>query len=77
MSNQETVDRLREQASILKEAADYIAEHCDEGDEIDVDELCRDIAQHREERLEELEERQHQSGFYAFQDLMDMYRFER
>lgn len=77
MSNQETVDRLREQASILKEAADYIAENCDEDDEIDINKLCRDIAQHREERLEELEERQHQSGFYAFQDLMDMYRFER
>ena len=27
--------------------------------------------------IEELEERQHQSGFYAFQDMMDAYRFER
>ena len=31
----------------------------------------------RECIIEDLEERQHQSGFYAFQDLMDTYRFER
>lgn len=28
-------------------------------------------------QIEELEERQHQSGFYAFQDTMDMWRNER
>lgn len=27
--------------------------------------------------IEELEERQHQSGFYVFQDVMEMYRSER
>ena len=27
--------------------------------------------------LEELEEQQHQSGFYAFQDQLEMLRFER
>ena len=30
-----------------------------------------------EEFIEELEERQHKSGFYAFQDLMDSFRYER
>lgn len=37
----------------------------------------REAAEYEEERIEELEERQHQSGFYAFQDLMEMYRNER
>ena len=31
----------------------------------------------RQELIEELEERQHQSGFYAFQDMLEMYRRER
>ena len=30
-----------------------------------------------EELRERVEERQHDSGFYAFQDLIDMYRRER
>lgn len=39
---------------------------------------CEAEAEEERERIiEELEERQHQSGFYAFQDLMDMYRSER
>lgn len=31
----------------------------------------------RQELIEELEERQYQSGFYAFQDMLEMYRSER
>ncbi len=37
----------------------------------------REIEDYEKEMIEELEERQHQSGFYAFQDLMDIYKFER
>lgn len=36
-----------------------------------------EAAEEREYLIEEIEERQHKSGFYAFQDLMDMYRRER
>lgn len=34
-------------------------------------------AQEAEAIREEVEERQHQSGFYAFQDMLEMYRYER
>ena len=37
----------------------------------------REAEEYERERIEELEERQHQSGFYAFQDMMEMRRFER
>lgn len=37
----------------------------------------REIAEYEAEQIEEIEERQHQSGFYAFQDAMEMYRNER
>ena len=39
-------------------------------------EYLREADEYEQERIEELEERQHQSGFYAFQDLMAMRRFE-
>lgn len=38
--------------------------------------LC-EAERYERERIEELEERQHLSGFYAFQDMMEMRRFER
>lgn len=39
---------------------------------------CERIAMEEQEMIiEELEEQQHNSGFYAFQDLMEMYRSER
>ena len=34
-------------------------------------------AQEAEALMEEIEERQHKSGFYAFQDMIEMYRYER
>ena len=37
----------------------------------------REAAEEAAEAIEALEERQHQSGFYAFQDMMDSRRFER
>ena len=45
-----------------------------------LDEGCnceQELAEQAESLLESLEDRQHQSGFYAFQDLMEMRRFER
>jgi hypothetical protein len=47
---------------------ELLSDHCD----------CeREAAEERERMIEEQEERQHQSGFYAFQDLMEMWRNER
>ncbi|MEF9983736.1 MAG: hypothetical protein RR806_07875 [Oscillospiraceae bacterium] len=37
----------------------------------------REIAEQQEELVAEIEERQHQSGFYAFQDVMENWRNER
>ena len=36
-----------------------------------------EAAMEEEEMIEEIEERQHDSGFYAFQDLIDISRRER
>lgn len=39
---------------------------------------CERIAMEEQEMIiEELEEQQHNSGFYAFQDLIEIYRSER
>lgn len=45
-----------------------LSEHCNCEEEIESERI---------ELIEELEEYQEQSGFYAFQDLMEMYRSER
>ena len=37
----------------------------------------QDAAEYADQLVEELEERQERSGFYAFQDMMEMYRRER
>lgn len=37
----------------------------------------KEVAEWEEEQREKLEERQHKSGFYAFQDLMETWRNER
>ena len=49
----------------------------DDVDEVDIGLLEREAAEERERRIEDLEERQHQSGFYAFQDQMWNWRNER
>lgn len=43
----------------------------------DIRQWEREAAEERERFIEELEERQHQSGFYAFQDRLEMFRRER
>ena len=49
----------------------------DDEDEVDIRQLERDRAERHAELVEEIEERQHQSGFYAFQDRLEMLRRER
>ena len=53
----------------------------DEEQEIDLSRLAREIereqAEEHERFIEELEERQHQSGFYSFQDELYNWRMER
>ena len=49
----------------------------DEIDEYEFSRYLRDIEEERERRIEELEERQHNSGLYAFNDMIDMMRMER
>lgn len=43
----------------------------------DIRQWEREAAEERERFIEDLEERQHESGFYAFQDRMEMFRRER
>ena len=49
----------------------------EEDDEVDLNDLECLMAEEREELIERIEERQHNSGFYVFQDTMEMYRRER
>lgn len=46
-------------------------------DEYELADYMQSIAEARERFIEEVEERQHASGLYAFQDTLEMYRRER
>lgn len=46
-------------------------------DEYELSRMMREQEEARQRWLEEREEEQHNSGFYAFQDLLEMYRRER
>lgn len=46
-------------------------------DNTDINQIMRDIAEERAAQIEELEEEQHRNGFYAFQDKMALWRYER
>ena len=46
-------------------------------DDTEISEIYRDLDEERQRVLEYYEERQHDSGMYAQQDLIDMYRRER
>ena len=63
-----------------EEILDYL-DMFDDDEEIDINDLISELNYIKQERhqmlIEELEERQHQSGFYAFQDKMAMWRYER
>ena len=48
---------------------DYL-EDLEDDEEIDLGQIERDYAEERERYIEDLEERQHDSGFYSFQDTL-------
>lgn len=54
-----------------------VLSYYEDDEEIDIAEIERESCLRHVELINELEERQHATGFYAFQDLMDMYRRER
>ena len=59
-----------------------VLDEFDDDEEIDFGEVdfvgyFRELEEAESERIEALEERQHATGFYAFQDKMAMMRFER
>lgn len=65
---------------MTKEQLLNFLEGYEDDEEIDLYELNRLIQEQAEEHerwLEEREEEQHASGFYAFQDTLEMYRRER
>lgn len=49
----------------------------DDEEEVDLNELSRLIEEDRQACIEEIEERQHNTGFYTFQDALAMYHYER
>lgn len=49
----------------------------EECEEININEIMREYSEYCESIVEELEERQHQSGFYSFQDLIYLRYRER
>ena len=55
---------------------DYL-EDLEDGEEVNMNQIIRDYEEGHARYIEELEEEQHASGFYAFQDLLDMYHRER
>lgn len=71
----DAIDELRKQISLYQRAADYISQNCQDDEEVNIDEIMREIAQQDAERFKELEERSLQNAWQ--QDIIDMYRAER
>lgn len=71
----DAIEKLRNQAALLQEAADYISQNCQDDEEVDIDDIMRQIAEEKQRRFEELEERSMQNAWQ--QDVIDMYRRER
>lgn len=46
-------------------------------DDINLNEILQSLYEERQAHMEEIEERQHKTGFYAQQDLIEIYRRER
>lgn len=62
---------------MTKEQLFELLNEYDDDEELNLNEILRDHYERRQALIEEIEERQHKSGFYAQQDLIDMYRRER
>ena len=75
MNTNNAVEDLRHRAAIYQQAAEYIAENFDEDEDVDIEEIVRDIERGNAERFAELEERSMQNAWQ--QDIIDMYRRER
>ncbi len=56
---------------------EYLDSHDGDIDIADMNTWLRDVQENRDRWIEEREEEQHQSGFYSFQDTINMYRRER
>lgn len=56
---------------------EYLDSHDGDIDIADMNAWLRDVQEDRDRWIEEREEEQHKSGFYSFQDTLDMYRRER
>jgi hypothetical protein len=69
--NRRKAHELYAKADGMRKALDIIG--CTE----EVRQFYADMCEARETMIEEIEERQHASGMYAQQDLIDMYRRER
>jgi hypothetical protein len=54
MNTHNAVEDLRHRAAIYQQAAEYIAENFDEDEDVDIDEIVRDIERGNAERFAEL-----------------------
>lgn len=62
---------------MTKEQLIEMLDEYEDGEEIDLAEILREQEERRARLIEEIEERQHNNGFYTFQDTLEMYRRER
>lgn len=70
---EQELEDLEYEMSVKKRALDYMKHNDDE--DIDFDELCRDIVEEDQYNFQGAEERSMQNAWQ--QDLIDLYRFER
>lgn len=78
MNIREAEEMLEYELSVKRRALEYIQENADDFDddeEIDMDELCRSIAEDDEYNFQRNEENSLRNAWQ--QDLIDMYRMER
>lgn len=62
---------------MTKEKLIELLDEYEDGEEIDIAEILREQEERKARLIEEIEERQHNNGFYTFQDTLEMYRRER
>ena len=62
---------------MTKEQLIEMLDEYEDGEEIDLAEILREQEERRARLIEEIEERQHNNGFYTFQYTLEMYRRER
>ena len=60
-----------------KQVLEYLDKYYDDDDEVDLDEVYNAIYERHARLVERLEEEQHETGFYSFQDKLYNWRNER